>query len=83
PGQTGVAPGQPRLDYYDDSKVHVATASVGVKSGTVLPVGITASGSYTREDAGQLDQRFEGKYGRGDLVLPVAHGFALAAGVGY
>ncbi|WP_204276704.1 hypothetical protein, partial [Klebsiella aerogenes] len=39
--------------------------------------------SYTREDAGQLDQRFEGKYGRGDLVLPVAHGFALAAGVGY
>jgi len=83
PGQTGVAPGQPRLDNYDDSKVHVATASVGVKSGTVLPVGITASGSYTREDAGQLDQRFEGKYGRGDVVLPVAQGLAVAGGVGY
>lgn len=83
PGDTGVDPSQPRLDYYDDSKVHVATASLGVKSGTVLPVGITASGSYTREDAGQLDQRFEGKYGRGDLVLPVGRGFALAGGVGY
>jgi hypothetical protein len=83
PNATGVPAGQPRLDYYDDSTVHVATASVGVKSGTVLPVGITASGSYTREDAGQLDQRFEGKYGRGDVVLPVTRGVALTAGVGY
>lgn len=83
PGQTGVAANQPRLDYYDDSTVHVATASVGVKSGTVLPVGVTASGSYTRENAGQLDQQFEGKWGRGDVVLPVAQGVALAGGVGY
>lgn len=83
PNDTGVPASQPRLDYYDDSTVHVATASVGVKSGVVLPVGVTASGSFTREDAGQLDQRFEGKYGRGDVVLPVARGVALAAGVGY
>ncbi|WP_448661031.1 hypothetical protein ACG3SL_10395 [Sphingomonas sp. CJ20] len=80
---TGVAAGQPRLDQYDDSKVHVATASVGVKSGTVLPVGVTVSGSFTREDAGQLDQRFEGKFARGDVVLPVGAGVALAAGAGY
>ncbi|WP_404333366.1 hypothetical protein AB2M62_09835 [Sphingomonas sp. MMS12-HWE2-04] len=83
PGATGVPAGSPPLDRYDDSKVHVATASAGVKSGTVLPVGITASGSYTREDAGQLDQRYEGKYGRGDVVLPVGRGVALTAGVGY
>jgi hypothetical protein len=83
PGQTGVDPSQPRLDYYDDSTVHVATASVGVKSGTVLPVGITASGSYTRENAGQLDQQFEGKWGRGDVVLPILRGLALAGGIGY
>jgi hypothetical protein len=82
-GGTGVPAGQPPLDRYNDSKVHVATASVGVKSGTVLPVGITASGSFTREDAGQLDQRFEGKYARGDVVLPVGRGIALTAGVGY
>jgi hypothetical protein len=83
PDSTGVPAGQPALDRYDDSTVHVATASVGVKSGKVLPVGLTASGSYTREDAGQLDQRFEGKFGRGDVVLPVGRGVALAAGVGY
>lgn len=75
--------GQPPVDVYDDSMVHVASASIGVKSGTVLPIGVTASGAYTREEAGQLDQRFEGKYGRGDVVVPVARGIALAAGVGY
>ncbi|RYY37884.1 hypothetical protein EON62_00810 [archaeon] len=81
-GATGVSTG-PRLDSYDDSKVHVATASVGVKAGQVLPIGITASASYTREDAGQLDQRYEGKFGRVDAVLPIAGGFAVAGGVGY
>lgn len=81
-GPTGVDPGQPALDTYDDSTVHVATASVGVKSGTVLPVGLTASASYTRENAGQLDQRFESKFLRGDVVLPVGRGIAVAAGVG-
>jgi hypothetical protein len=80
---TGVPAGQAPLDIYDDSTVHIATASAGVKSGTVLPVGITVSGSYTREKAGQLDNRFEGKWGRGDLVLPIGRGVALAAGVGY
>jgi hypothetical protein len=80
---TGVPAGSPPLDRYDDSKVHVATASVGVKSGNGLPVGVTASGSFTREDAGQLDQRFEGKFARGDVVVPVGRGVALTAGVGY
>jgi hypothetical protein len=82
PGATGVDPAQPPLDVYDDSTVHVATASVGVKSGRVLPVGLTASASYTREDAGQLDQRFEGKFVRGDAVLPIGRGFAVAGGIG-
>jgi len=80
---TGVPAGQPALDNYDSSQVHVATASVGVKSGTVLPIGITASGGYTRESAGQLDNRFEGKFGRGDVVLPIGRGIAIAGGVGY
>lgn len=76
-------PGSPPLDVYDSSTVHVATASVGVKSGTVLPIGLTASGGYTRENAGQLDNRFEGKFGRGDVVLPIGRGLAVAGGVGY
>ncbi|MEI9928155.1 MAG: hypothetical protein WDN44_11225 [Sphingomonas sp.] len=82
-GGTGVPAGQAPLDVYDSSKVHVATVSTGVKSGTVLPVGITLSGSYTREDAGQLAQRFEGKYARGDVVLPVGRGLAVEGGAGY
>jgi hypothetical protein len=82
-GGTGLPADQQPLDVYSDSKVHVATASAGIKSGTVLPVGVTVSGSYTRENAGELKQRFEGKYGRGDVVLPVGGGLALQAGVGY
>jgi hypothetical protein len=84
PGAGAALPaGSPPLDVYDSSTVHVATASVGVKSGTVLPIGITASGGYTRENAGQLDNRFEGKFGRGDVVLPIGRGLAVAGGVGY
>lgn len=83
PDGTGVSPDAPQLDRFDDSKVHVATASVGVEAGKGLPVGVTASGSFTREDAGQLDQRFEGQFGRGDVVVPVGRGVAAVAGVGY
>lgn len=83
PGVTGVAPGAPRLDAYDSSTAHVAQATVGVKAGTVLPVGLTASAAYEREDAGQLDQRYEGYYARADMVVPVAPTLALTAGAGY
>ncbi|QDZ07719.1 hypothetical protein FPZ24_09635 [Sphingomonas panacisoli] len=83
PGPTGVAPGSPRLDYFDDSKLHMATLSTGFKSGTVLPFGVTLSGGWTREDQGQLGGRFEGLYGRGDVVLPLSGTFAVEGGVGY
>ena len=73
----------PALDVYDESTSHLATVSVGVKAGDVLPVGMSVSGAYQREDAGQLDQRFEGYYARGDVVLPVTRALALVAGVGY
>lgn len=79
----GLPAGIPLLDRYDDSRVHVATASIGAKAGALLPIGITASGSFTREDAGQLDQRFEGQYGRLDGVLPVSRELAVVAGLGY
>ncbi len=79
----GLLPGEPRLDYYDDSLSHMVTASVGTRADTYLPVGFTVSGMYEREDAGQLDQRYEGYYGRGDVVLPVSGTLALTAGVGY
>ena len=83
PGATGVTPGQPRLDYYDDSHSHTAGVSAGVSPGTVLPVGVTVAAGYTREDAGQLAQRYEGKYVRGDVLAPVSRTVALEGGVGY
>lgn len=83
PGVTGVAPGSPKLDVFDSSTSHIAQASIGVKAGTVLPVGVTVSGAYERDDASQLDQRYEGKYARGDVVLPVLPTLALTAGAGY
>ena len=78
-----VAPGQPRGDYYDDSTSHLATASAGFAAGTLLPVGVTVSGAYEREDAGQLGGRYEGYYGRADATAPLSRTLAVRAGVGY
>ena len=80
---TLVPEGQVPLDSYDDSRTHMAVASIGVRAGEVLPVGVTVSGAWMREDTGQLDQRYEGKYARGDVVLPVSPTVALTAGLGY
>ena len=83
PEVTGIDPNAPRLDYYDDSTSHVAQVSAGVRPGAVAPVGFTASAAYEREDAGQLDQRYEDEYVRGDVLAPVSPTVALTAGVGY
>nr|WP_244654835.1 hypothetical protein [Sphingomonas sp. CFBP 13733] len=77
------ATGGQRLDYYDDSIGHTATASAGFRPGTLLPVGLTASAGFDRETAGQLSQRYQGYFGRGDAVLPVSPYVALTAGLGY
>lgn len=77
-----LAPGQPRLDNFDDSLSHLATASVGMPSGE-LPFGWTVSGAFERDDAGQLDQRFEQKDVRADVVVPVSPYLAAVGGVGY
>lgn len=77
-----VPAGQQRLDQFDESVSQVATASVGMQPG-VLPIGWAVSGSWEREDAGQLDSRFDGKYVRVDVTVPVSPTFALVGGVGY
>ena len=74
--------GQPLLDIFDSSISHVATATVGMGTGT-LPFAWTVSGGYEREGARQLDQRFESKFVRGDVTLPVTESIALVGGVGY
>jgi hypothetical protein len=78
-----LAPGQPRLDNFDSAQSHVLQGSLNLKSGEVLPVGVTVSGGWDREDAHQLDQRYDGKFGRADVVAPVSRTLALEGGVGY
>lgn len=74
--------GSPPLSSFDSATNHSAGASVGMTSG-LLPFGWTVSGGYTREDATILDQRFEGKYARADVVVPVTPELAAVGGVGY
>jgi len=83
-GLAGVnlAPGQPRIDRYDSSTVQSAAASVGMATGE-LPFGWTLGAGWEREDAKRLDSDFEGKYVRGDVVVPVSSHLAVTGGVGY
>ena len=83
PNGGSVAPGTPRLDYYDDAVNHIATARAALAPANGLPLGLTASAGWEREDAGQLDQRYTGWYGRGDILWPVSPYLAVTAGVGY
>ncbi len=76
-------PGQFANDTFDDSVSHSASASVGMQPGGLLPVGWSVGVGYEREDAGQLDGRYEGKFVRGDVTLPIADGLAIVGGVGY
>jgi hypothetical protein len=75
-------PSQPQLDSYDSATSHNLNGSIGMASGP-LPFGWTISAGYQREDASQLDQRFEGAYARADITLPVSRTVALTAGAGY
>lgn len=74
--------GQIPLDRYDDATSHDASVSVGMPTG-VLPFAWTVTGGYTREDASQLDQRYVGRYVRGDITVPVSAHLALTGGAGY
>lgn len=74
--------GVQNLGGFDDSVNHSAQVSVGMQPGE-LPVGWSVSGGYDREDASQLDQRYEGKYARADVTVPVSGYVALVGGVGY
>ena len=80
--QGPLPPGQQPIDLFDDSVSHSATASVGMQPGQ-LPFGWSASVGYDREDAGQLDNRYEGKFARVDVTVPITPTIALVGGVGY
>lgn len=71
------------LDAFDESWNHYATASVGMQPGIWLPIGWSASVGYQREDASQLDQRFDNKWARVDITVPLTGDLAAIGGIGY
>nr|WP_152639798.1 hypothetical protein [Sphingobium bisphenolivorans] len=68
---------------FAESWTHDLMGSVGVSPGVWMPLGLVASAGYSREEASQLDQRFEDKWGRLDATLPISPTLALVGGVGY
>ena len=78
-----LVPGAPRVDVIDDALAQTATLSAGTRPDELLPVGVTASLGWAREDISNLDQRIDERYARLDFVYPVALDVALLAGIGY
>lgn len=74
--------GATSIGSFEDSINHAAIASIGMRPGA-LPIGWRLSGGYERDEAGQLDQRYEGYHGRLDLTFPITPTVALLGGVGY
>ncbi|MGK2911946.1 MAG: hypothetical protein ACSLE1_19415 [Sphingobium sp.] len=75
-------PDAPTLGSFNESTSHSATFSAGMQPGP-LPFGWSVGGGYNREDANVLDQRFQDKYLRADVTVPVSPTLALVGGVGY
>ena len=76
--------GGPLSDAFADSWTHSLLGSVGFAPDTLIPgVGLVASAGYDREDASQLDQRFEDAWGRLDATVPLSPTLAAVGGVGY
>lgn len=80
---TNILPaGSPALGGFDSSTSHAAGGSIGMRTG-LLPFGWTISGGWNRDDASILDQRYEGKFARADVVVPLTPTVAAIGGVGY
>jgi hypothetical protein len=77
----GGPPGASR-ESFGDAVAHSASASIGMSPGPA-PVGWTVGAGYAREESGELENRFEGKYVRADIVVPVSPTLAVTGGVGY
>ncbi len=74
--------GLPVTGAFEDSTIHNANASVGMQPG-ILPFGWAVGVGYLREDASQLAQRYDSKFARADVTVPISPYVALVGGVGY
>lgn len=81
----GAPQGTPQAqgDIFNHSVAQAAQASVGFAPGTVLPVGLSASGGYSQEDISNLDQRVRELRGGVQATLPITSELALIGGVGW
>lgn len=77
------APGAQPVDLFDESTTHAASARVGTRPNTVLPVGVGLGAGYNRQDVSNLDQRIVDSYVRADVTVPLSPTLALVGGVGY
>ncbi|MFN4134216.1 MAG: preprotein translocase subunit YajC [Novosphingobium sp.] len=77
------AAGQPLNDLFDESFVQSAQLSAGVAPGTVLPIGLTATGSFFQEDISNLDQRVRDMRAGVQAILPVSGELSLVGAIGY
>lgn len=75
--------GEGNVNLFDESVTHNVAAVIATRPGTVLPVGLAVSAGYDREDATQLDQRFEDSWVRGDVTVPLTDGLSAVGGIGH
>ena len=78
-------PGVPQSQggIFDHSIAQAAQVSAGIAPGTMLPIGITASGGYSQEDISNLDQRVRELRGGVQVTLPVNSTVSLIGDAGY
>ncbi|TZG29120.1 hypothetical protein FYJ91_03005 [Sphingomonas montanisoli] len=72
----------PGFDRFTDSTSHLATAQMGMDRGT-LPFSWTLSTQYSREDSGQLKERFENYNAILEGRLPITETIAIVSSGGY
>lgn len=72
-----------QVDVFDHSIMQSAQVSAGVKPGVILPVGLTASAGWDREDISNLDQRIDDKRVGLRATLPVSRTVQLVGDVGW
>ncbi|MFM9935476.1 MAG: preprotein translocase subunit YajC, partial [Novosphingobium sp.] len=79
------APGAPSAqgDIFGHSVAQAAQVSAGIAPGTILPIGITASGGYSQEDVSNFDQRVRELRGGVQVTLPVNAEVSLIGDAGY
>jgi len=72
----------PAFNSADDSVAHSASASVGQTTANA-PVGWTVGVGYDREDGNSVGQRYEDKWVKADVTVPMTSTLAAVGSVGY